>query len=527
MKTVDHPMRILLIHQNFPGQFRHVAMAWATRPGWQVVALGRDTCPGLPQLNASPQFKLMRYKPHRDGHKDQHPYLRKMEDAVLHGQAVARELMKLKQQGFTPDVILAHPGWGETLYAKDVFPNARLIHLCEWYYNPHGADVNFDPEFPATLDDQLRIRTWNALHLLNLEHCDAAISPTHWQRAQHPSIYNPKIHVAHEGVDTEGLGPDAGAVFTHQLKNSVKKSATEDKAELSLKAGDPIITYVARNLEPYRGFHSFMRALEIVQREHPNVQTLVVGGDDVSYGKRPAQINPKNGSTATNWREHMLAQCRVDQSRTHFLGRIPYQQYKKVLQVSSAHVYLTVPFVLSWSLLEAMASGCLVIASNTAPVREVIQDGVNSLLVDFFNPQDIAQQLLHSLQEPRLSTPLRQAAQAHVQQRYGLQAGIGAYEQLLTPRTTSAASNSQPSNRHPGSPASLTRACTVRSHHNITSIAAPIQNKHEASAQSTRSRTEPTLPCRLPSGNCFRCCAISCPTNKFGMWLRRFQQEDE
>ena len=164
-----------------------------------------------------------------------------------------------------------------------------------------------------------------------------------------------------------------------------------------------------------------------MQREHPTVQTLVVGGDDVSYGKRPSQ----NGLPATNWREHMLAQCGIDKTRARFLGRIPYEQYKKVLQVSSAHVYLTVPFVLSWSLLEAMATGCLVIASNTAPVREVIQDGVSGLLVDFFNPQDIARQILHSLQEPRLSSPLRQAAQAHVRERYGLQSGIRAYEALL------------------------------------------------------------------------------------------------
>jgi glycosyltransferase involved in cell wall biosynthesis len=208
-----------------------------------------------------------------------------------------------------------------------------------------------------------------------------------------------------------------------------------------LRAGDPVITYVARNLEPYRGFHQFMRALEIVQREHPTVQTVVVGGDDVSYGKRPAQSRskndsqnaPQNNAPAKNWREHILQACRIDPTRTHFLGRIPYEQYKKILQVSAAHVYLTVPFVLSWSLLEAMASGCLVIASNTAPVREVIQDGVNGLLVDFFNPQDIARQILHSLQEPRLSIPLRQAAQAHVRQHYGLRAGIHAYEKLLHP----------------------------------------------------------------------------------------------
>ncbi len=415
-------MRILLIHQNFPGQFRHVAQAWTTRPGWQVVAIGRDTCPGLPAL---PELQLLRYKPHRDGAKTQHPYLRKMEDAVLHGQAVARVLQKLKQQGFTPDAILAHPGWGETLYAKDVFPQARLIHLCEWYYNPHGADVNFDPEFPSTVDDQLRIRTWNALHLLNLEHCDAAISPTQWQRAQHPAIYQPKIHVAHEGVDTHNLHPDATATLA--------LVATETAPAVLLKAGDPVITFVARNLEPYRGFHQFMRALEIVQREHPTVQTLVVGGDDVSYGKRPPQRHPKNTptNTPTHWRQHMLQECRIDKSRTHFLGRIPYAQYKQVLQVSSAHVYLTVPFVLSWSMLEAMASGCLVIASNTAPVREVIQDGVNGLLVDFFSPQAIASQVLHSLQQPQLSAPLRLAAQVWVRQHYPLQAGVAAYEGVL------------------------------------------------------------------------------------------------
>jgi glycosyltransferase involved in cell wall biosynthesis len=559
-------MRILLIHQNFPGQFRHVAPIWARRPGWKVMAIGRDTCPGLPGV---PEIKLIRYRPHRDGHKDQHPYLRKMEDAVLHGQAVARVLQGLKQlhqhqqetqgQGasaFIPDVILAHPGWGETLYAKDVFPNARLIHLCEWYYHPTGADVNFDPEFPASLDDQLRIRTWNALHLLNLEHCDAAISPTRWQRAQHPAIYHPKIHVAHEGIQTEGLGPDADATFTVPLRPaatpamwaeppvvqnqepgtssapaettppsvqaepplSVRAEPVEaparvsvqaelveastrpsvrvdpstssglkarpclveaptrasvqtepveataaqndDGSHLTLKPGDPIITFVARNLEPYRGFHQFMRALEIVQREHPTVQTLIVGGDDVSYGKRPAPNassknksgNKESANTTprphpNNWREHMLSQCRVDPARTHFLGRIPYEQYKKVLQVSAAHVYLTVPFVLSWSMLEAMASGCLVIASNTPPVREVIEDGVNGLLVDFFNPQDIARQVLHSLQEPRLNTPLRQAARAYVQQRFNLDAGVAAYEHLLRDHNPPARDSRHPHQR--------------------------------------------------------------------------------
>lgn len=229
-------MRLLVIHQNFPGQFGHLVRAWAQRPDWDVRALGRETAPGLPGFNG-----LIRYRLARNGHAHQHPYLRQMETATLHGQAVARVLLKLRQSGFTPDVILAHPGWGETLYAKDVFPDVRLVHFCEWYYNAEGADLGFDPEFPLTFDDRARIRTWNALHTLNLTNCDAAVTPTHWQRSRHPEIFQPKIVVQHEGIPTDVLGPDRTACL-------------KTPSGVVLKAGDPMITYVARNLEPYAGF---------------------------------------------------------------------------------------------------------------------------------------------------------------------------------------------------------------------------------------------------------------------------------
>ena len=156
-------MRLLVVHQNFPGQFGHMVLAWTQRPGWDVRALGRDTAPGLPGFNG-----LMRYRLARGAMPQQHHYLRQMEAATLHGQAVARAMLQLKKSGFVPDVILAHPGWGETLYAKDVYPDARLVHLNEWYYSAEGADLGFDPEFPLTFDDRARIRTWNALHALNL-----------------------------------------------------------------------------------------------------------------------------------------------------------------------------------------------------------------------------------------------------------------------------------------------------------------------------------------------------------------------
>lgn len=352
-------MRLLVIHQNFPGQFGHLVRTWSQRPGWDVRGIGRDTAPGLPGFD-----KLLRYKLARNVRTDQHLYLRQMEASTLHGQAAARAMIQLKQSGFTPDTILAHPGWGETLFAKEVFPNARLVHLCEWYYSAEGADLGFDPEFPLSFDDRARIRMWNAQHALDLIQCDAAVSPTHWQRSRYPEVLQHKIVVQHEGIDTENLGPDPSAIVT-------------TPSGVVLKAGDPVITYVARNLEPYRGFHIFMRALEKIQKADPRCHALIVGGDDVSYGKRPKD--------ASNWREKMLAEVKLDPTRTHFMGRVPRAQYLRVLQVSAAHVYLTYPFVLSWSLLEAMACGAPIVASDTAPVREVVRDEANGLLVGFFD----------------------------------------------------------------------------------------------------------------------------------------------
>lgn len=402
-------MRVLFIHQNFPGQFKHIAQHMAKQPGVEVLAIGRDSAPGLPGV------RLLRYKPHRPANAYTHPYARTFEDAVLHGQEVLRLLLDIKRKGYRPDVIVAHPGWGETLYAKEVFPGTKLIHFCEFYYHSHGADANFDPEFPLGIDGAARIRSRNALHLLNLENCDLGITPTHWQLSLHPATYRDKIRVIHEGIETAALQPDPQASL--QLPNGTV-----------LRAGMPIVTYVARNLEPYRGFHSFMRALPQLLKQHPTCQVVIVGGDGVSYGSPPKDV--------PNWRTKLLAEIPLDLNRVHFLGKVPYATYKKVLQVSAAHVYLTYPFVLSWSLLEAMASGCLIIGSGTAPVREVIRHGENGWLVDFFNTEEIAERQLRVLQQPQALGMEHRAAARETAQRYSTAQGVAAYTAAIVDRVT-------------------------------------------------------------------------------------------
>ena len=396
--------RVLIIHQNFPGQFRHVAAALQARPDIELLGIGRVSAPGMPGV------RWIRYKPHRAGSESTHAYLKTMEAAVLHGQAVFKVLVQLKKSGFVPDVVLAHPGWGETLYLRQVFPHAKLIHLCEWFYSANGPDMGFDPEFPVTLDSRLKVHTWQAHHLLALEQCDLAIAPTQWQKSQFPASYHHKIEVLHEGIETTGLGPNADAEIS--LPNG-----------RVLRAADPVVTYVARNLEPYRGFHQFMRSLPALLAAHPTCQVLIVGGDKVSYG------GPPQG--APHWRAKMVKEVAIDSTRVHFLGKVPYATYLRILQVSAVHVYLTYPFVLSWSLLEAMACGCAVVASDTAPVREVVRHRHNGWLVDFFSKEQLVDAVTQVLLNPTGQQAMRDQARKTVLDAFAVDVTLNRYLELM------------------------------------------------------------------------------------------------
>ncbi len=386
-------MKIVFIHQNMPGQYKHLAARLAQSPENQVVFITKRKDREIPGV------KRISYELAREPSKTIHPYLYRSEDAVLHGQAVARVLLQMRRENFIPDIIITHPGWGEALFAKDIFPGTPLLNHCEFYYQARGQDLDFDPANPPELDSVLKSRIRNTHLLLSLESCDRGLSPTQWQRSVHPKIFHPKITVIHEGVDTSALQPDPHAVF--HLPDGT-----------ALTREDEVVTYVARNLEPYRGFTTFMHAIPRICEQRPNAKILIVGGDGISYGSGPKD--------AANWREKMLSEVQVDPSRVFFLGYLPYDRFTKMLQVTSAHVYLTYPFVLSWSMLEAMALGALVIGSRTKPVEEVITHGENGLLVDFFSPQSVADQVVSVLKDRGAFAEIARAGRRTVLRKYDL-----------------------------------------------------------------------------------------------------------
>ena len=372
-------MRLLFIHQNFPGQYRHLAAHYAAR-GHEVVGVGekRNLLRAQPQL---PGVKLLGYDmPPVEGDS--------LQKAIARGKRVAAGAARLRAAGFVPEVVFTHIGWGEALFLKDVFPESRIVLYCEFFYRPKGGDFGFDPEFPASPEKILRLRVMNAPLLMSLDATDFGVAPTRWQHRQFPAVYQPRIGIVHDGIDTARVTPG--------------------------KPEDELITYVARNLEPYRGFHVFMRAIPEIQRRRPKARIVIVGGDEVSYSPR---LPP--GET---YRSRLLRELegRIDLSRVHFTGKVPYAQYLELLRRSSVHVHLTYPFVLSWSLLEAMSAGCLVVGSRTPPVEEVVRDGENGLLVDFFSPEGIAERVDFALAHQSDLSGLRGNARRTVVEAYDL-----------------------------------------------------------------------------------------------------------
>lgn len=411
-------MNILFLHRNFPAQYRHIATALANDPENNVFFITNNDKLQLPNI------KKVVYKPKRQVPKNCHNYLKFYEDSIIHAQATAEAAIALKNQGFKPDIICGHT-WGNTMFMKDIFPDVPLLCFFEWYYRADGGDVGFDGKI-LNEDDMAKLRCKNSHLLVDLYSADAGICPTQWQLSQFPKEFHHKIKVLHDGVDTEFCHPDSEAKFLVKDKNDIalvearnleichceegqSPDAAIQKKELTSK--DEVITYATRGMEAYRGFPEFMKAVELLLKKRPNLQVVIAGEDRVCYG--PQLLN-------TTYKEMMLNELDLDMNRVHFVGGLPFNEYVNLLQISSAHVYLTYPFVLSWSLLDAMACGCPIVASNTAPVLEVMKDNYSGLLFDFYDINEQVEKIQYALDNKEKMEKLRHNARKTVVENYAL-----------------------------------------------------------------------------------------------------------
>lgn len=403
-------MNILFIHQNFPGQFKNLAPKLAEL-GHRCVALTLR----VKEPTHWKGVQVLPYKISRKKGRDTHPWLQDLDTKVIRAEACMLEALKLKASGFSPDVIVAHPGWGEAMFLRDVWPQARIGLYYELFYGEDSEETAFDPEFPSVAGEfgSLRLRLKNLNNVLNYPLGDLGISPTQFQAATFPAKFQDRISVVHDGIDTTQAKPDQEAVF--QLTDSI-----------ALTREDEVVTFVNRNLEPYRGYHIFMRALPQLLKARPRARVVIVGGDGHSYGRAA----PKGQTWKQIFYDEVKDQIAPeDWARVHFVGKLPYERFLSMLQVSRVHVYLTYPFVLSWSLLEAMSVGAAIVASDTAPVREVIKQDETGRLVDFFDQTGLVSEISDLLDDEAARTRLGRAAREHIVQGYDLH-GISLPKQI-------------------------------------------------------------------------------------------------
>jgi glycosyltransferase involved in cell wall biosynthesis len=390
-------MRILFLHQNFPGQWLHLARYYASVAENEVVAITDSE-------NKQPEIvRTYRYPTPTPDVRRLPRVVARFAHNLARAELVAKIMLDLSHEGFIPDVVAGHCGWGETLFVKEIWPETKLLIYGEYFYRTTGSEYDFDPEFnKSNMGSRLGTWAYNATTMLALAGADQVLTPTKWQRDTFPMQFHSLIEVIHDGIDTERIGPNPRA------------SVILQRDQLRLTRADEVVTFVARNLEPYRGFHVFMRALPKVMEKRPHARIVIVGGDGTSYGERPPL-----GKT---WKSIFLEEVehKIDLTRVHFVGKVTRAVLCDFFSISTCHVYLTYPFILSWSVLEAMASECLVIGSATPPVQEVVTHELNGLLVDFFDVEQLAETIVAALRDPPRYASLRRAARETIIQGYDL-----------------------------------------------------------------------------------------------------------
>jgi len=405
-------VRILFVHSNYPAQFRHLSQHYAASGEHEVVFLSQGKEWTAPSDGS---VKLQRYQLGRDPQGALcHPYLKRFESAVLTGQACLREAMKLRQGGFTPDLIVGHSGFGSTLYLKEVWPEARFLGYFEWYYRTNGSDVGFGEKDPVSPDTACRVHTYNAPIVMDLGLSDRALCPTRWQAQQFPEFLQERLDVIFDGINTELFRPLTAA----------ERQPGLTLGDLHIPSDVPLVTYTTRGFEPYRGWPQVAEGLSLLMKRNAQVRVLLVGSDEVAYGAARGD--------GRSWRQWALDSFEFDPSRLHWLPPLQYDDYRKVLQHSWVHVYWTIPFILSWGLMESLSTGCAVVASDTPPVQEVISAGKQGLLVDFFDPESLAARVDELLADPQRRLALgKKARQTILKRGYDLESCLKQQLQLV------------------------------------------------------------------------------------------------
>lgn len=362
-------MNILFLHRDYPAQFKYIVLALANDPNHTVTFVTENDYVDIKGVN-----KVL-YKPQKKKSSSNDPCLVLYEDVLCYAKPAAQKIQELKKQGYKPDIIYGFGFWGLNIFVRDIFPDVPLVSYCEWFFNTEGADIGFDGQtFSDTVKSELRCK--NSHILVDLYSSDACISPTQWQKQQFPKEFHNKFTVIHDGIDTETCKPDSSAKFLIKDEN------------LELTLNDEVITYGTRGMEPYRGFPQFMEAAEMLLKKRPNAHIVIAGADKNYYG--PAL-------SKGTYKKYMLDRLDLDLSRVHFVGGLSFYDFISLLQISSAHVYATFPYILSWSILNAMSVGCCVVASDTAPVQEVMTDNYNGLLYDFYNIDQLVEKVEYAL----------------------------------------------------------------------------------------------------------------------------------
>lgn len=407
--------KILFIHQNFPGQFKSIAPFLAFTKKYEVHTLSwKKSNVEEDFLSSMKDLQHHQYVINTNSSKNIHSLAAEFETKMIRADHVAKKCLALKEKGFIPDLIIDHPGWGETFLIKEIWKDAKILSYFEFYYNTSNSDIDFDMEqvIVKGYDMTTKLLARNAPINMSYLTCDKIISPTKFQKSTAPSWFRSKINVIHDGIDTDIIKPGPDDCF---IDINYQADADQKSKKIKLTKKDKIITFVNRNLEPYRGYHSFMRALPKIQNKHPDAFILVIGGDGVSYG-----APHPSGESFKNIFFNEVKDSLINPNKIYFLGKVQYDIFMKIIDLSSVHVYLTYPFVLSWSMLEIMALEKVVVGSRTGPVEEVIKDKENGLLVDFFDVEDISEKVIDVLSNPKKYNDIRKMARKTIIDNYDL-----------------------------------------------------------------------------------------------------------